>query len=97
MPRVLNARGMNPDQLPPGAVYIGRRARGGWPATKWGNPFKLPKDGSRAEVIAMYRVWLCNQPGLVDAARRELRGCDLVCWCAPAACHGDVLLEIANA
>jgi hypothetical protein len=26
----------------------------------------------------------------------ELRGLDLVCWCAPKACHGDVLLKLAN-
>lgn len=32
-----------------------------------------------------------------DIAKRELRGKDLACWCAPQACHADVLLEIANA
>ena len=26
-----------------------------------------------------------------------LRGKDLVCWCAPEACHADVLLKLANA
>lgn len=26
----------------------------------------------------------------------ELKGCDLVCWCAPLACHGDILLAHAN-
>jgi hypothetical protein len=26
----------------------------------------------------------------------ELRGRDLVCWCAPLPCHGDVLLELAS-
>jgi hypothetical protein len=31
------------------------------------------------------------------AAKTELRGKDLVCWCAPKLCHADVLLEIANA
>jgi len=31
------------------------------------------------------------------AALPELRGQDLVCWCAPEACHGDILLELANA
>jgi hypothetical protein len=39
---------------------------------------------------------LDNHPDIKDAARIELRGLDLVCWCAPEACHGDVLLEIAN-
>jgi hypothetical protein len=26
----------------------------------------------------------------------ELRGKDLVCWCAPKPCHGVVLLRLAN-
>jgi Domain of unknown function (DUF4326) len=26
----------------------------------------------------------------------ELRGKDLVCWCAPLACHSDVLLRLAR-
>jgi hypothetical protein len=30
------------------------------------------------------------------AALPELRGRDLFCWCAPEACHGDALLELAN-
>jgi len=32
-----------------------------------------------------------------DAARAELRGKDLACWCPlDAPCHADVLLELAN-
>jgi hypothetical protein len=31
------------------------------------------------------------------AALPELRGKDLACWCAPERCHGQVLLELANA
>jgi hypothetical protein len=27
----------------------------------------------------------------------ELRGRDLVCFCAPRPCHGDLLLRLANA
>src|SRR3954454_4346188 len=46
-------------------------------------------------VIAMYRRWLLGQSGLM-AALPELRGKDLLCWCAPGACHGDVLIELAN-
>jgi Domain of unknown function (DUF4326) len=26
----------------------------------------------------------------------ELRGKDLACWCAPEACHGDLLRRLAN-
>lgn len=32
-----------------------------------------------------------------DAARQELSGKDLACWCKPGdLCHADVLLELAN-
>lgn len=84
-PRVLNVRR---DGRPAGAVFMGR-------PSKSGNPFVIGRDGSRAEVVACYRAWFCEQPELV-AALPELRGRDLVCFCAPAACHGDVLLALAN-
>lgn len=42
------------------------------------------------------REWLRSQPELILAAKRELAGKDLVCFCAPKGCHGDVLLEVAN-
>jgi hypothetical protein len=31
------------------------------------------------------------------AALHELRGKELVCWCAPERCHAEVLIELANA
>jgi hypothetical protein len=30
------------------------------------------------------------------AALHELRGKDLVCWCAPERCHAWVLIKLAN-
>lgn len=74
---------------PPDAVYIGR-------PSKWGNPFVIGKHGDRAAVIERYRQWIVLQPALYASIRQELRGKDLVCFCNPLACHGDVLLEIAN-
>lgn len=95
-PRVVHVR----DNVP-GAVYIGRRAclfgRGWLGESIFANPFKIGPDGDRAEVIAKYRVWLLERPALVAGAKRELRGKVLECWCAPLNCHGDVLLEVANA
>ncbi|WP_256372042.1 DUF4326 domain-containing protein [Bradyrhizobium sp. UASWS1016] len=41
--------------------------------SKWGNPFVIARDGSRAEVIAKYRAWIVAQPGLMGALD-ELRG-----------------------
>lgn len=81
--KVLNKRNSND------GVYIGR-------PSKWGNPFVIGKDGSRKEVIEKYKKWLFEKPGLVNDAKNELGGKSLVCWCSPEACHGDVLLEIAN-
>jgi len=86
VPKVLNRRR---DPIPAGAVYIGR-------PSVFGNPFKIGPDGDRDMVIERYRAWLLSQPDLVARARRELAGKDLVCWCAPLACHGDVLIEVAN-
>ena len=70
-------------------VYIGR-------PSDWGNPFVIGKDGDRTEVIRKYRQWIMRQPDLLARARRELRGQRIACWCAPEACHGDVLAEIAD-
>src|SRR6266700_4878504 len=86
MCRVLNKRKLG---IPAGSIYIGR-------GSKWGNPFRIGPDGDRAIVIAKYERWLRDQHHLLRALD-ELRGHDLVCWCAPAACHGDLLLRLANA
>jgi hypothetical protein len=77
------------DGIPGGAVYIGR-------GSKWGNPFRIGADGDRAAVIARHAAWLRDQHDLLRALD-ELRGKDLVCFCAPQACHGDLLLRLANA
>lgn len=88
-PRVLN---LHRDPIPPDAVYVGR-GRG----SKWGNPFRIGPDGTRDEVVAKYRHWIVRQPHLT-ASLSELagNGKDLVCFCAPRACHADVLVDLAN-
>lgn len=69
-------------------VYIGR-------PSKWGNPFVIGEDGSRAEVIAKYREYILNSKELM-ADIHTLRGKTLACWCSPLPCHGDVLAELAD-
>jgi hypothetical protein len=61
----------------------------------WGNPFELPADGTRDEVIAHY-AWhyLPHKPGLL-ATINNLQGRALGCWCAPEPCHGHVLAAVA--
>ncbi|MFX4887735.1 DUF4326 domain-containing protein, partial [Acinetobacter baumannii] len=46
----------------------------------------IGRDGTRADVIAKYRAWVATRPELMRALE-ELRGRDLVCWCAPLACR----------
>lgn len=86
MPQVFNK---HIHEVPADAVYIGR-------PSKWGNPFPITPGANREFVIGRYRLWLEGRPDLVAQARIELAGKDLWCYCAPQACHGDVLLEVAN-
>ncbi len=90
LPRVLNKRTHG---MPDGAVYIGRTVRR-LAGSKWANPFKIDRHGTREEVIAKYEQHL-HASGLINDIH-ELRGKDLVCWCSPLSCHGDVLLRLAN-
>ena len=93
-PRVLNKR---TDKIPSDAIYVGR-------PSKWGNPFKmndpllpagLSREGKRKAVIAEYKRYILRDKDLI-AQLVELRGKDLVCWCAPLPCHANILLELAN-
>lgn len=70
-------------------VYVGR-------PSKWGNPFKVGVHGKRDECIALYVEWLRTQPELIADAKRELKGKVLGCWCAPNACHAEILRRVAN-
>jgi hypothetical protein len=86
----------------PVGVYVGR-ATHRYPANVLGNPFMIGRDGTRAEVIARYRVWLRQQWRHGGAVRQELERLaaqygregqlTLLCWCAPLACHADVVRE----
>ena len=66
--------------------------------TKWGNPWRVGQDGSREEVIALYRadLWRRIRAGEVTLEElAELDGCWLACWCEPLPCHGNVLARAA--
>ncbi len=70
--------------------YIGRPSR-------WGNPFRIGRDGTRSEVVQKFRAWL-QEPAqwrLQAQAAYQLQGKILGCWCnADQACHGDVWIEV---
>jgi hypothetical protein len=52
---------------------------------------------SREASIALFRVYaearIAREPDWLD----PLRGMRLACWCAPLACHGEVILEVLDA
>lgn len=54
---------------------------------------------AEAQAVRGFRQYLEHRPDLVAAARRELRGHDLMCGCNEddPNCHADVWLEVANA
>jgi hypothetical protein len=81
-------------RVPAAAVYVGRAAPG-LPRSPYANPYPAKVHG-RAGAVQLYRAHLAAHPDLVWAARRELAGRDLACWCPlDQPCHADVLLEIA--
>ncbi len=88
-----------------GYVYIGRGGHiPGLKKTDWGNPFTMRPEGTddltdeRERVVEQYRAWLSDprRCKLYNRIFTDLRGKKLVCHCAPEACHGDVLADIAN-
>jgi hypothetical protein len=90
MPKRVQRRRAKGWKMPPNTVYVGR-------PTKWGNPFKVGRDGDAAYCLQLYRQLalgnLCLTLGPVSlmAQRRarthleqagvELRGKDLACFC----------------
>lgn len=88
-------------RMPAGAIYVGR-------PTKWGNHIKVgdygksPQARRTAHWLAVLDFeksieWNPEGEAYKEAARRELRGHDLACFCRlDEPCHADVLLRIAN-
>lgn len=94
MPEVYNKRHKN---VPADAVYVGRPSIFGNPFTHLpGKTMAKKKVATAQEAVEAYREWILTQPTLLDLVKRDLKGKDLVCWCAPGPCHGYVLVEIAN-
>src|SRR6267142_185314 len=59
--------------------------------SKW-----APHSRKVRQDLVKYRVWLSEQPGLLEAAKKELKGKVLGTWHSPKPGFGDVLLSIAN-
>ena len=80
-------------------IYIGR-------GSPWGNPFThLPLSRTKApfqvateeESMTRYEAWLREKLAKDPELRRkllELDGQELVCYCKPRPCHGDILIRL---
>lgn len=78
--------------IPKDAIYIGR-------GSKYGNPFIIGKDGDRSDVIRKYEVYLnelLDSNNITVHELADMYGFDLVCYCKPLPCHGDILLTYIN-
>ena len=85
-------------RMPPNTVYVGRPG-------KWGNPFVPGDINFMIPTLVVdkrhaYQLYAAHAPlneKLVEAARKELKGKNLACFCKEGQpCHADVLLELAN-
>lgn len=76
----------NMKDAPDSAEYIGRPG-------PYGNPFIIGKDGNREEVIAKFAEYATAKLFNDSEWLEPLRGKDLACYCAPLACHGDVIIK----
>lgn len=114
--RVQRTRTAGQPGMPPGSIYVGRGTRWGNPNRIVRAPHGLvvahdngstvgtfPTDkAARRFATDAYRHQLNSDPELAAAARRELAGRDLACWCPlPESgetdhCHAAVLLELVN-
>jgi len=86
MPQILNKHW---NLIPHDAVYIGR-------GSPYGNPFEIGVHGTREEVIDLFRKYVNTNPELQILIQQNLRGKDLVCFCAPKPCHGNIVHDVAN-
>jgi hypothetical protein len=76
-------------------VYIGR-------GSIWGNPYSHMsgtkaefKVSSRHEAISSYFAYIKTRPDLLRQLR-YLKGEVLGCYCYPAECHGEILVQMSE-
>lgn len=106
MPERVQLRRTKGWKMPENTVKVDR-------STKWGNPFVIGqvaalaggrKVQDRRHAFVLYRSVAFDNESLVEAARAELKGKNLACWCPlfdpdypnKDICHAAVLLQIAN-
>jgi len=67
--------------------YIGR-------PSLFGNPFLIGRDGNRDTVIRAFEQYARGSEELLAAIAALPSDAVLGCFCAPHACHGDVIVKL---
>jgi len=91
---------------PIGLHYVGRNT---WQhnGSALGNPYILQDESDRRYVLSRYYQWIIKKLlGRDEAVTKEfmsivarvIKGEDVIlgCWCAPKACHADIIKELAE-
>ncbi len=76
-------------RLPPGAIIVDR-------STKWGNPYRVGQRNpfgtitqDNRHAVSLYVGFAPQNEKPIAAARAELRGHDLACWCRLCDLHRE--------
>jgi len=81
--------------IPENAVYIGRKnVKFGLEESIFKNPFYLKDNVPRGSTIEEYRqyIWIeVLEERITKKDILDLEGKDIVCYCKPKSCHGDVV------
>jgi len=64
-------------------------------SSNWGNPFPLGIY-TREESLKLFRKYATWRLTIEPGWLRPLKDQNLICYCAPKACHADILMELAN-
>jgi hypothetical protein len=85
-------------QVPENAVYIGRgNQKLGLHHSMFANPFPINAEQDRDAVVEKYKNWIwkeIKEGSFLLEDILKLQGKDLVCYCAPKKCHGDILEKV---
>jgi hypothetical protein len=107
--RIIIANVRHVPEWPPIGYYVGRGVPQleavGITAAALANPFRLQRDTpeTRAQCLAQYRQWLDGRMLAGDAEvtweleyllkQASQRDITLLCWCAPKACHAQIIAQ----
>lgn len=72
---------------PADGVYIGR-------GSVWGNPYVIGKHGDRQMVLTQFALYAKRRLEQEPEWLAPLQEKNLVCFCAPLPCHGNIIQEI---